>query len=110
MVGGLDDNGGIGAAWAFTRTSDYREPLTPSQPPPNSALADPIHSASSASQLRGMTDAQGDVRRRSLQGSVTPVGVSRWNSCAARMTRHVGVPPSMERCSIRSVIFVRLLF
>ena len=36
MVGGLDDNGGIGAAWAFTRTSDYREPLTPSQPPPNS--------------------------------------------------------------------------
>jgi len=36
MVGGPNDNGGIGAAWVFTRTSDYREPLTPSQPPPNS--------------------------------------------------------------------------
>jgi hypothetical protein len=36
MVGGPNDNGGIGAAWVFTRTPDYREPLTPSQPPPNS--------------------------------------------------------------------------
>ena len=36
MVGGPNDNGGIGAAWVFTRTSDHREPLTPSQPPPNS--------------------------------------------------------------------------
>jgi hypothetical protein len=35
MVGGPNDNGGIGAAWAFTRTSDYREPLTRSTRPPN---------------------------------------------------------------------------
>jgi hypothetical protein len=35
MVGGPNDNGGIGAAWVFTRTPDYREP-TPSKPPPNS--------------------------------------------------------------------------
>jgi hypothetical protein len=36
MIGGPNDNGGIGAAWLFTLTSDYREPLTPLPPPPNS--------------------------------------------------------------------------
>jgi hypothetical protein len=44
MVGGPNDNGGIGAAWVFTRTSE--DPLTPSPPPPNppspSASAPPL--------------------------------------------------------------------
>jgi lipocalin len=35
MVGGPNDNGGIGAAWVLTRTYDYREPLAPSTRPPN---------------------------------------------------------------------------
>ncbi len=41
MVGGSNDNGGVGAAWVFTRSgagSDYQEPPTPSapsNPPPN---------------------------------------------------------------------------
>jgi hypothetical protein len=38
-VGGPNDNGGIGAAWVFTRTSDYREPLTPLTPTPPSLTA-----------------------------------------------------------------------
>jgi len=35
MVGGSNDNGGVGAAWVFTRSgagSDYQEPPTPSAP------------------------------------------------------------------------------
>ena len=46
MVGGSNDNGGVGAAWVFMRSggSDYQEPLPPSAPPPDPpplALASP---------------------------------------------------------------------
>jgi hypothetical protein len=44
MVGGSNDNGGVGAAWVFTRNgggSDYNEALTLSTPPPNSPSLTP---------------------------------------------------------------------